>query len=214
MLEITENQGAGKLSLPLPIYTSVPLAAAKSNDGEEFEIVAGLGKSSVDEIKRHALDESDEELQKNTSDRKRFGEGSYENWYAKNRTPFGLIHKKTGALAAFAWFGPEPLGPGAIPRDSAIPWDSRHKEKKESGEWHTIGYRSYNPFRGKGLMKDFVKFAMKIYSANRPGVRYWAAINPDNEASIAIASSLGLAISEKNSNREAGSLVMTTSTML
>ena len=208
MLEIIENQGIGKLSLPLPIYTSVTLATARSNDGEEFEIIAGLEKNSVEEIKRHALDESDEELQKNTGDKKRFGENSYESWYAKNRTPFGLIHKKTGTLAAFAWFGPEPLGLDTIPRDSTIPWDSRNKEKKESEEWHTIGYRSYNPFRGKGLMKDFTKFAMKIYSANRPGVRYWAAINPENKASIAIVSSLGLTVSEENSDRETGSLVM------
>ncbi len=189
MLEITENPNVGKLSLPLPIYTSVMLATAKNNDGEEFEIVAGLEKNSAEEIKRHALDESDTELQNNTSDRKRFGKGSYEKWYAKNRTIFGLIHKKTGALAAFVWFGPEPLG-------------------QESGEWHTIGYRSYNPFRGKGLMKDFSKFAMKIYSASHPGIRYWAGINPENKASIAIASSLGLTVSEENSTRETGSLVM------
>lgn len=190
MLEIKETQEVGKLSLPLPIYTSVQLATAKSADGGEFDIVAGLGKSSADEVRRHALDENDTELQKNTGDRKRFGENSYENWYMKDRTPFGLIHKKTGALTAFIWFGPEPLG-------------------QESREWHTIGYRSYNPFRGKGLMKDFSKFAMKIYSASRPGVRYWVALNPDNKASIALASSLGFTISEENLNRETGSLVMT-----
>ncbi|MDO8664827.1 MAG: GNAT family N-acetyltransferase [Candidatus Liptonbacteria bacterium] len=209
MLEIIENKEVHKLSLPLTMYNSVTLATARStNDGEEFEIVAGLGKNSVDEIKKYALDESDEELQKNTGDRKRFGENSYESWYAKDRTPFGLIHKKTGALAAFAWFGPEPLSPGATTRDSTILWDSEHKEEKGLGEWHTIGYRSYNPFRGKGLMKDFSKFAMKIYSDNRPGIRYWAAINPENKASVAIASSLGLIISEKNSDRATGSLIM------
>ena len=189
MLEIIENQGVDKLSLPLPIYTSIVLASARSDDGEKFEIVAGLGKNSAEEIKRHALDENDTELQKNTGDRKRFGENSYEKWYAKDRTPFGLIHKKTGALAGFAWFGPESLG-------------------QESGKWHTIGYRSYNPFRGKGLMKDFSKFVMKIYSDNRPGMRYWTAVNPENKASIAISSSLGLTISEENSDRAPGSLVM------
>ncbi len=190
MLEIIEGKGIRRLSLPLTMYTSAVLATVRSsNDGDEFEIVAGLKKSSADEVRNHALDENDTELQKNTGDRKRFGENSYESWYAKDRTPFGLIHKKTGALAAFIWFGPEPLG-------------------QELVGWHTIGYRSYNPFRGKGLMKDFSKFAMKIYSASRPGVRYWAAINPDNKASVALASSLGFTISEENSDRATGSLIM------
>lgn len=190
MLEIIENKGVRRLSLPLLMYTSITLTTVRStNDGDEFEIAAGLKKSSADEVRKHALDESDTELQKNTGDRKRFGENSYENWYLKDRTPFGLIHKKTGVLAAFIWFGPEPLG-------------------QEPGEWHTIGYRSYNPFRGKGLMKDFSKFSMKIYSASRPGVHYWAAINQDNKASIALASSLDLTVSEENSNSETGSIVM------
>jgi len=189
-MEIIENRKITRLSLPLPIYNSVTLATARSNDGDEFEITAGLEKNSAEEIKRHALDETDGELQKNTGDRKRFGEGSYEEWYAKNRTPFGLIHKKTGSLAAFAWLGPKRLG-------------------QESGECHTLGYRSYKPFRGKGLMKDFLRLAVKIYSASHPGVRYWVQINPENGASIALASSLGFAISEENSDRQTGSLIMT-----
>lgn len=189
-MEIIERPEAATLSLPLPAYVSVPIATARANDGEEFEIVAGLEKRYAEEIKRHALDENDEELKKNTHDSKRFGDGSYEEWYAKDRTPFGLIHKKTGALAAIVYLGPKPL-------------------RQEPGEWHTIGYRSYKPFRGKGLMKDFSKFAMKIYSANHPGANYWVRINPENKASIALASSLGFRVSEENSDRPAGWLVMT-----
>lgn len=206
-MEIIENSGAEKLSLPLPIYESITLATARANDGEEFDIVAGLGKDFVDEIKKHALDETDEELIKNTGDRKRFGEGSYEEWHAKDRTPFGLIHKKNGTIAAFAWFGPEPISQKSL--ESAEGLESRGYDKKESDGWHTIGYRSYKPFRGKGLMKDFMKFAIKIYSESRPGFRYWLGIKPENTASIALASSLGFMISEKNSDRAAGSLIMT-----
>ncbi len=187
-MEIIENPNVGKFHLPLPIYTNVTLATALANDGEKFDIVAGLGKSSSEEIKKHALDEGDEELQKNTHDHKRFGEGSYEEWYAKDRTPFGLIHKKTETLAALFYIGPKTLG-------------------HEPGEWHTIGYRSYNPFRGKGLMKDFSKFAMEIYSGSHPGVHYWVRINPENKASIALSSSLGLVISEKYSDPASGSLI-------
>ena len=207
MLEIAENPGLGKLSLPLPIYTLITLAAAKGNDGEEFEIVAGLGKNFAEEIKKYALDESDEELQKNTSDRKRFGEGSYEEWYAKNRTIFGLIHKKTGALAAIVWFGPKPLGRKSLRYLSEE--ELKKENEQESGQWHTLVYRSYNPFRGKGLMKDFTKFAMKIYSASYPDARYWVGFSETNKASMGLASSLGFTISEKASDRPAGWLAMT-----
>ncbi|HUX35426.1 MAG TPA: GNAT family N-acetyltransferase [Candidatus Paceibacterota bacterium] len=205
-MEITENPELSKLFLPLPIYESIMLATGRTNDGEEFEIVAGLDKNAAEEIKKHALDENDEELRKNTSDLKRFGESSYEEWYAKDRTSFGLIHKKTGAIAAFAWFGPEPISRKSL--ESAEGFETRGDGKKESGGWHTIGYRSYKPFRGKGLMKDFMKFAMKIYSESRPGFRYWLGIKPENAASIALASSLGFTISEENSDRVVGSLVM------
>jgi len=207
MLEITENQGIGKLSFPLPIYTLVALATAKGNNGEEFEIVAGLERHLVDELKRNSLDESDEELQKNTSDRKRFGEGSYEEWYSKNRTPFGLIHKKTGALVAIVWLGPKPLG------RKSLRYLSEEELKKENEQkidkWHTLVYRSYNPFRGKGLMKDFARFAMKIYSESEPDAHYWVGFNQENKASIALASSLGFTLSEEVSDRPAGWLAMT-----
>ncbi len=189
-MEISENPEVAEISLPLPIYTSKVIAAATAMGDEEFEIVVGLEKSSVEELKKHALDENDQELQKNTTDKKRFGENSYEGWYGKNRTIFGLIHKKTGALAAAVWFGPEPLA-------------------EKLGEWHTIAYRSYKPFRGKGLMKNFTKFAMRIYSAKHPGVRYWARIVPGNEASKAIASFLGFAVTENHSNDSNGFIIMT-----
>ncbi|OGZ00213.1 MAG: hypothetical protein A3B13_00120 [Candidatus Liptonbacteria bacterium RIFCSPLOWO2_01_FULL_45_15] len=206
MLEIIENQGVDKLSLPLPIYTSVVLASARSDDGEKFEIVAGLGKNFTEEIKKHALDKNDTELRKNTSDSKRFGEGSYDEWYAKNRTIFGLINKKTGALAAIVWLGPKPLGRKSL---RYLPKEELEKENEQKvGQWHTLVYRSYNPFRGKGLMKDFVKFAMKIYSASYPDAHYWVGFSEKNKASMALASSLGFTISKEASDRPAGWLAM------
>lgn len=206
MLGITENPGLGKLSLPLPIYTSIVLASARSNDGEEFEIVAGLDHNSAEEIKRHALDENDTELQKNTSDRQRFGEGSYEEWYSKNRTPFGLIHRKTGVLAAIVWLGPKPLGRKSLRYLSEE--ELKKENEQKASQWHTLVYRSYNPFRGKGLMKDFARFAMKIYSASYPGVHYWLGFNEENKASMALASSLGFTVSEEFSDCPAGWLAM------
>ncbi len=205
-MEITEKSDVAAFSLPLPLYSSIPLADAKSSDGEEFEITVGLAKKCADEIKEHSLDDSDEELQKNTGDRKRFGEGSYEEWYAKYRTPFCLIHKKTGTLAAFVWFGPKALGKKSLRLLSEK--EAFEADGAESGQWHTFVYRSYNPFRGKGLMKDFSKFAMKIYSEKYPGVRYWVGVNPENKASIGLASSLGFSVSEENSDRSGGWLVM------
>ena len=187
-MEITPNTAFPEISFPLPLYASETIAYAKSSDGEEFEITIGLDKKAAEEIKKHALDENDGELLKNTSDRKRFGDGSYEEWYAKGRMPFGLIHKKTGILAAFFYGGQKDLD-------------------GESGEWHTFGYRSYKPFRGKGLMKDFSKFAMKIYSEKYPGARYWLRVTPGNEASLALAQSLGFSVSEKHPG-DAGSLIL------
>ena len=97
-------------TLPIPIYTSARIGSMRSRDGETFTMYAGLEIDQVAQLRAYSLDETDEEIQKNTSDRQRFGEGSYEKWYAKGRVPFALVHDATGTLAAITWFGPKPLG--------------------------------------------------------------------------------------------------------
>src|SRR3989344_5796473 len=97
-------------SLPLPVYENIKIADCTSKDGEEFSIFVGLDKNLIEQLKKYSLDENDTELQKNTGDMKRFGLGSYEDWYKKERTPFALVQKNTNTLAALIWFGPKFLG--------------------------------------------------------------------------------------------------------
>ncbi len=169
------------LSFPLPIYTSIKIAEAISKDGETFSIFAGLDKEKLEQLKKLSLDKNDLEIQQNTSDLKRFGEGSYENWYRKNRTPFALIHKNTNALAALIWFGPEPLA-----------------EKKDN--YYTVAWRSYPLFRGKGLMKEFTKFVMDILSESIPKIKFWITTKKENIGSIRLAKFFGFQELENTSS--------------
>jgi len=184
-MKIIPQENLSDLSLPLPIYNSIHIADAIGKDGEEFSVFLGLIKKHIDQLRRFSLNEKDTDLQDNTSDRARFGEGSYEDWYAKNRTPFCLIHKRDDILASLAWFGPEPLFPG---------------EK----DWHTVGWRAYPPFRGKGLMKNFINFVSDIYIKNfkniESPIKLWVAIRRNNMKGLKLAVSLGFEISEEASD--------------
>ena len=191
-MEITPKPHA-PLTLPLPLYTSVTIADAIGKDGEKFVIVAGLDQGMVAALKARSSDLSDTDLQK-TSDYERFGKGSFEDWYAsKERTLFGLIHPATGALAALAWFGPKPFGRKSMKHLSE---EERKEDERamDSGMWHTVVYRSYPPFRGTGLMKDFVRFAMETYQGFYPGSKLWEGIFSANAASIGLATALGFTI--------------------
>ena len=92
-----------------------------------------------------------------------------------------MIHNSTNSLAALVWFGPELL-------------------KKESGNWHTVAWRSYPSFRGRGLMKEFTKFAMDIYTKNVPDMKFWISVKKDNLGSIRLGKFLGFLKSEKISS--------------
>lgn len=171
-MQIIPKKDLEKFSLPLPIYKTIHIADATGKDGDEFSILVGLNKDFISQLKNYSLDLKDIEIQNNTSDRKRFGLGSYEDWYKKNRTPFALIHKNTNKLAALIWFGPEAL-------------------VEKEGNWHTAAWRSYPLFRGKGLMKEFGKFVMKIYTENMPNVKFWITVKKENAGSIGFAQMLG-----------------------
>ena len=142
------------MALPLPLFAQQEIGTLLSRDGKVFTAVMGLGEELVGQLKEYSLDIADIELQENSSDFKRFGEGSYESWYAKERTPFALIDPENGKLAAIAWIGPKPLGLDSMKHLS--PEEREKYEKKlESGNWHTISFRSYPGYRGTGLMKGF-----------------------------------------------------------
>jgi RimJ/RimL family protein N-acetyltransferase len=208
MVQIKELPTAGALGGPILVYTEIPLASFTSKDDEKFIIVAGLDEAHVQELKEKSLDESDEEIQKNTSDRQRFGLGSYEEWYGKGRVPFALVHEGTRTLAALAWFGPKQLGRKSLKHLSA---EERAQDERtlESGDWHTIVYRSYAPFRGKGLMKAFTQFTMDSYKKIHPKAKLWAGVHAENPASLGLAQALGFVIDEERSDRAHHHYVLT-----
>lgn len=195
-----KNSPLQPLSFPLPLYDCVHVGSVKSRDGDHFSILLGMNREHAQKLKEFSLDENDSELQKNTSDRKRFGEGSFEEWYAKNRTPFVLIHVETNDLAGIVWFGPKPLG------QKPLEHSTETASKKEN--WHTIAYRCYPRFRGKGLMKNFVGSALDIYVQNIPEVKLWAGINTENAASDALALGLGFKPHKEHSDLKNNFLVM------
>jgi RimJ/RimL family protein N-acetyltransferase len=198
---------ATRLTLPLPVYAAVHIADAVSKSGDEFTMFAGLDARMVAQVRAHSLDETDQALQI-TSDRKRFGEGSYEDWYAKNRMPFALIHRPSGAVAAISWFGPKPLGRKPIKTLSAHEM-AQDERQLDTGNWVTFTYRSYPPFRGKGLMKNFVRFTMDTYASHVPNAEFWGGLYADNAPSLALARELGFSINEAASDRTKNWLVVT-----
>jgi hypothetical protein len=186
---------------PLPIYASVKIADAVSGEGEKFSVLVGLDEDMVSQLKKYSLDESDIELQKNTGDRPRFGEGSYEEWYQKSRTPFALVHTDTGKLAALVWFGPKPIGQKSVKF-------GKEKRYETQNKWCAVAYRSYIPFRGKGVMKDFSKYVMEIYEKKFPGMRLWTGSDTENKGFFRFISTLGFEVDKKNSDINNNWLVM------
>src|SRR3989338_91054 len=205
-MEITPLKSNLSPSFPLPIYQSIKIGEAINEEGGRFFIVAGLGKEKAKELKTLSSDILDIELQNFTSDRERFVQGSYETWYAKDRTPFALIDTKNNALAAIVWFGPKPLGEKSENPSEEDAHQNYTLDKKE--KWHTISYRCYPLYRGKHLMKDFAKYVMTIYLNSRGGIKLWAAIKTDNVKNGGLASSLGFKIHEKLTDLKNHRLVM------
>ncbi len=179
---------AEPFSLSLPLYGTIKLGTLASREGEEFSIWIGADMDVVDKLKAKSLDEADIDIQKNTSDRARFGEGSYEEWYSKDRTPFALLAPE-GSLAAFVWFGPKPLGRPSLKYLS--PEDRAKELEQKEDVWHTLVYRSYAPYRGKGLMTDFVRFATEKYKEHYPDAKLWVGMSADNAGSASLATKLG-----------------------
>ncbi len=185
---------------PLPLFSTQTLDTVTSKEGEAFTIMLGLDEGMVSQLKTLSTDVTDTDLQENTSDRQRFGEGSYEEWYAKDRTPYALVDKE-GKLAALAWFGPKPLGRKSLRFLSAQ--ERAQESAQEAGDWHTIVYRSYNPYRGKGLMTPFMRYVIADYKKRYPQAKLWAGVSTKNEASIGLAKRFGFVVSDEHSDPEA-----------
>jgi hypothetical protein len=185
--------------VPLLLHTAVLIGTA-TNRGEDFDIYLGLDNDMATKLKILSLHQSDEALQENTSDLERFGKGSYEDWYSKGRTPFALVHRSSGALAAFVWFGPKELGRKSMKHLS--PEELKDEYKEVGGDWHTVAFRSYAPFRGTGVMTDFVRTATDVYMKYFPSAKLWTIPVNGNAASIALAEKLGYKIDDSLSNAE------------
>jgi hypothetical protein len=187
MATITPLQ-SDPFSLPLPLFGMIKIGTLLSRENEEFSIWIGADEDTVAKLKAKSMDESDVEIQNNTSDRARFGADAYREWYSKDRTPFTLL-ASDGSLAAFAWFGPKPLGRKSL---KYLSEEDRAKEGEQREDvWHTLVYRSYMPYRGKGLMTDFVRFATDIYIKQYPKAKFWVGMSADNAGSAALATKLG-----------------------
>ncbi|MFM2414636.1 MAG: Acetyltransferase domain [Candidatus Parcubacteria bacterium] len=172
----------------LPCFASIPLSEVTVR-GNTFTFNEGLEREHVAQLQAYSLDLNDQSLQQATSDHERFGTGSYEAWYAKQRIPFTFIEKERNLLAGLIWFGPKPLGRKSLKHLDA---QSRHEEllQKET-MWHTVSYRAYNPFRGTGIMKPLCTRAIDAYKTLFPSSKLWLSIDTENEASFGLAESLG-----------------------
>lgn len=195
-MEITINDQLPE-TIPGPLF-SASLIGTATNKGETFDIFLGLNEAIATRLKMLSLNKDDESLQENTSDYERFGKGSYEEWYSKSRVPFVLVHRNSGNLAALVWFGPKPLGRKSLKHLTAEELAQEHKV--ESGDWHTIVFRSYPPFRGTGIMKEFAKAVTDIYLKYFPNAKLWAGVGRRNASSVILAEKLGYKIDESISD--------------
>jgi RimJ/RimL family protein N-acetyltransferase len=157
----------------------------------------GLDTALIEQLIAYSLDESDVDLQQHTSDRQRFGEGSYEEWYGKGRTPYALV-SGDGTLAALAWFGPKPIGRKSLRYLSEA--ELKEEYAQAAGDAHTVVYRSYGAFRGRGLMSGFMQFVIQDYKMRHPDAKLWAGVSSHNVASVALAKKLGFVYSEEYSD--------------
>ncbi len=201
-MTITPRSPQPLIELPLPLYQSVVLADAVSRTGDSFALVVGLDRALVAQLTARSLDETDTDIQTNSSDRIRFGEHGYEAWYAKDRTPFALVHQPDQTLAALIWFGPKALS------QKSAKYIADTAPTVNQDDWHTMSYRSYPPWRGTGLMKGFGRFTIDYYTQHYPSAQLWVGLDTDNAASSGFAGALGFVVDEAASDRANSWLVM------
>ena len=200
-MKIIPRDKIKRYSLPLPIYKSLHIADAIGKDGSEFDVLVGLDKKYVEKLQALSRDESDTDLQNFTSDWNRFVKDTYEHWYEKSRTIFALVHKQSNDLAAVIWFGPKPLG-------KKSPKFGNTDEHQEAGDWHTISFRAYPKYRGRGLMKNFSQYVMGVYKMHFPHVKFWGGMDDRNGASMRLFQDLGFHVNAEYSDLPEHWLIM------
>lgn len=191
--------------VPLSVFEKSSIGSAENN-GETFDIYIGLDADQATQLREYSLNTADAALQQNTSDFLRFGQEGYEAWHSKGRVPFALVHRETGALAAFVWFGPKALGKKSMRHLSEI---ERAEANPPADEWHTIAFRSYPPFRGTGIMRKFVDAATDVYMHYYPGAKLWTSNSRDNLSSVALSEKLGYKTDESLSDAEVVTMIRT-----
>lgn len=191
-------------TVPLRLFEKVFIGSAE-NKGVSFDVYLGLDEDMATRLRELSLDTDDDALMENTSDFQRFGEEGYEKWYAKDRTPFALVHRDTGELAALVWFGPKALGVKSLKHLSVEERDSANM--MESENWHTIAFRSYPPFRGTGIMKNFVIAVTQVYENYFPQAKLWTSNNRANTASVKLSEKLGYVIDDSLSDKETVTMI-------
>lgn len=188
----------------IELYESCPLGVV-SLGGVEYVYAEGLTNEQVSQLKSYSLDTSDTALQEATSDYERFGSGNYESWFSKKRTPFVLIDASVQKLAAIIWFGPKTLGRPSLKHLNH--YEKNEEQKHSAGDWHTVSYRAYPGYRGKGLMSSFCMKAIADYRKIYPDVKLWLSIDTYNEASFHIAEKLGFTRNEEYTNESTNHFV-------
>ena len=163
-----------------------------------YQMFVGITLEQTEQLKALSLDESDVALNV-TSDRVRFGEKSFTDWFNKGRVPYTLIERDSDKLAALVWFGPKALGEKSMKFQAA---GQENIAAAPDEVWHTLAYRSYPPFRGGGFMKEFFARAMEHYRSWFPDAKLWAIIDIENPASTRLAESSGFVIDKEHSDNQ------------
>jgi len=134
-----------------------------------MKIVKGLSEKNIDQL--IVFTNSDIDVQKNTSDLKRFASRQlWEAWQEKGRKMYAMIDDNDD-LMGITWFGPE-------------------------GNGFTLAVRMYGNARGKGLSESFLRETMESYMqepeyANAQNKDWWLEVSKDNLPAIKIYEKLG-----------------------
>ena len=182
MLTITTTKDLSEIDFPMKIYDSVQIGTAVASEESlgTFTLYAGLSKEHVAHVKEYSLNKDDVDLQKNTSDFARFGEGDYEERYdKKERHSFSLVHDDTQTLASLIWFGPRDL-----PESVAI-------ERSEDQKWDTVAFRTYGIFRGVGITSGFSAHVIDAYQKRFSDHKIWLAAPGEYKAAMGLYKKLG-----------------------
>ena len=81
-------------------------------------------------------------------------------------------------------------------------------ERKIDSDWHTVSFRAYPLFRGRGMMVNFTKFVFDIYRKHFPNSVFWTGSDDRNTVFLKFISELGFKIDEENSDLQAHWQVM------